>query len=324
MEILAKLKQGVNIVKENEPLAPHTTFKIGGPARYFCPVGSVEELAKSLKLAEKIRLPYFILGGGSNVLISDAGFAGLVIKINFSRLKVKDNFLECEAGAWLSKVVGAAFSSGLAGLEWAVGIPGTVGGAVYGNAGAYGRQISDLVETVSVWRRGKEKILKNKDCGFGYRTSIFKRDINQGAILSVALKLLNGDKEKIKQKMKEILKQRKVKIDALPSAGSIFKNIELSQAEIQKFKKKIFQLPDEFMRRQKISAGWLIEQCSLKGKRVGGVMVSDKHANIIINTNGATAQDVMNLISIIKQKVKKKFDLELEEEIRYVGFENNF
>ncbi len=321
MQFIDKLSQLVsNTIQKDVSLASYTTFKIGGPAKYFCVVESSEELIKLVDLAEKNNLPYFILAGGSNVLVSDNGFDGLVMKIGFSRLKIKDNLIECDAGAALSKAVGEALSFGLAGLDWATGIPGTVGGAIRGNAGAYGSQISDNVKSVTVLRRGKAKNLTNKECNFSYRHSIFKDVDNKDIILSVVFELQSGDRAKIKQKMKEIIMERNKKFNNYSCAGCVFKNIEISENEWSEIKKKWPNLPDEFLRCRKIPAGWLIEECDLKGKKIGGAQVSDQHANVIINAGQATAEDVIILTSIIKQKVRSKFNLQLMEEIEYLGF----
>jgi len=252
--------------RKNVPLKNYTTFKIGGPAKYFFEAKRKEELIEAIKLAKKLELPFFILGGGSNLLVSDKGFDGLVIKF----------------GQPLSSYVSK-------GLEWAVGIPGTVQGAVYSNAGAFKKSMKDVVKEVEVFDTKTEKIknFKSKDCKFGYRDSIFKKNKNL-IILSIKIKSKKSNRKKIKQYLDY---RKKTQPLNLPSAGSIFKNPPAK------------------------SAGELIEKCGLKGKRIGNVKISEKHANFIVNLGNGKAKDVKKLIKIIKNKVKNKFGVTLKEEI---------
>ena len=302
----------------NELLAKYTTFKIGGPAKYFCRCSDQDELMKLIKMAEKKNLPYFLLGGGSNVLVSDEGFDGLVINLVNNRIKVVGNIIYCDGGVLLSKLVGQTLSSSLSGLEWAAGIPGMVGGAVRGNAGAYGGEMKDNIAEVSIIRKGKVRTIKNKDCKFGYRDSVFKN--NSDTIWSVKFELEKSDQEAIKRKMKEISSKRKKKFNQYDCAGCVFKNVELDKDKLINFKNKFPQLPEEYIRYSKIPAAWLIDQCGLRGRQVGGAKILDDHAAIIINVDDAKAKDVARLISLIKQEVKGKFGIELEEEIEYLGF----
>ncbi|NCN07519.1 UDP-N-acetylmuramate dehydrogenase [Candidatus Falkowbacteria bacterium] len=321
MDTLIKLRSVVlSPIKEGEMLASYTSFKIGGPAKYFCIANSNDDIAKLVAMSTKLKLPYLILGSGTNILFSDAGFDGLVIKINDSKIKNKDEKLECSAGSLLSKAVGEALGSSLSGLEWAMGIPGTVGGALCNNAGAYGGDMAGSVEEVEIIRDNKVKKLSNKKCEFSYRSSVFKQDDNHDIILSVTFALKRGDKKAIKTKMDEIIAQRNQKDDKQPSAGSVFKNIKLSKEEIKEFAVKYPDMPESFTTYSTIPAAWLIERCGLKGKKIGGAMISEKHSGRIINTGDATAEDIIMLISIIKQKVRLKFNLQLMEEIQYRGF----
>ena len=253
--------------RKNVPLKNYTTFKIGGPAKYFFEAKRKEELIEAIKLAKKLELPFFILGGGSNLLVSDKGFDGLVIKF----------------GQPLSSYVSK-------GLEWAVGIPGTVQGAVYSNAGAFKKSIKDVVKEVEVFDTKTEKIknFKSKDCKFGYRDSIFKKNKNL-IILSVKIKSKKSNRKKIKQYLDY---RKKTQPLNFPSAGSIFKN------------------PRGFF------AADLIERCGLRGKRIGKVKISEKHANFIVNLGNGKAKDVKKLIKLAKQKVKSKFGIVLKEEIQ--------
>ena len=257
--------------KKNVSLKNYTTFKIGGPAKCFYIAKNKTELIEAIKEAKKLKLPFFILGRGSNLLVSDRGFNGLVIKF----------------GQPLSSYVSK-------GLEWAVGIPGTIQGAVCSNAGAFKKSMRDVVESVEVFdtETGKVKIFKNKDCKFSYRNSIFRKKKNL-IILSVKIKPKKSNTKKIKQYLDY---RKKTQSLNFPSAGSIFKN------------------PKGF------SAGELIEKCGLKEKKIGKVKISEKHANFIVNLGRGKAKDVIKLIKLIKKRVKKKFGVVLEEEIQFLGF----
>ena len=311
MDTLSRLKSVVSSpIKEGEILASYTSFKIGGPAKYFCIALLNEDVAKLIGVAYKLKLPYLILGSGTNVLFSDNGFDGLVIKVNDNRLKIKGEKMECSSGVLLSKAVGEALGSGLSGLEWAMGIPGTIGGAVVNNAGAYGGDMAGIIEAVEIIRDNKIRKIGSKKCGFVYRSSIFKNDDNHDIILSVIFNLKYDDKSAIKSKMDEIINTRKQKDDKYPSAGSVFKNIKLSPKEIKEFALKHPDFPENFIYHATIPAAWLIEKCGLKGKKIGGAMISEKHSGRIVNTGTATAEDVIILISVIKQKVRSNFNLQ--------------
>jgi UDP-N-acetylmuramate dehydrogenase len=334
---------GINIQKK-VPLAPYTTFKIGGPAKFFVEVESEAEILEALKFAQEKKMPVFVLGGGSNVLVSDKGFNGLVIKIQNTLYKIHYTKIDCGAGCALSKIVSESVKAGLTGFEWAAGIPGTVGGAVRGNAGAYGGTMGDIVESVSALdisnfqfpisnknpnvkipmsnkiQNTKSKntfLLRSEDCKFAYRDSIFRQNPNL-IILSVELKLKKGNKAESDKKIQEILAKRKEKQPMeFPSPGSFFKNPIVKDKElIRQFETDTGQK----IRDDKIPAPWLIEEVGLKGKKIGGAMVSEKHANFIVNTGNATAEDVIMLTAIIKTKVRNKFGIQLQEEVQMVGF----
>lgn len=327
-------------IRQNVSLAPLTTFRIGGPAKFFCTAKSEEGLLEALDFAKSQGLKFFILGGGSNILFSDKGFDGLVIKLGSSKQLasdkgqgtsnkgqitrdkgqgVKRGMIDCWAGESLTSLVNLAKENAFTGLEWAAGIPGTVGGAIQGNAGAFGGQMADSVESVRVadvsGKKTKVKEYKKRGCWFGYRDSFFKKN-PQLVILSVRLKLEKGRQQEIGSRMDEVLKKRR----SLPkgsSAGSFFQNPVVDNPEVlQEFEKETGNKP----RDGKVPAGWLIEEAGFKGKKIGGVMVSDKHANFIINTGNGTAEDVVILAGIIKQKLREHYDVPIKEEIMYVGF----
>lgn len=319
MQYLDKIKSLGLEVLENEPLREHSTFRIGGPARHFVSVDSNDMIEKVVKLATKAKAEFLVIGGGSNILFNDKGYDGLVIKAAGGRLKIKRDTIECDAGVPLAKAMGEAIGSGLAGLEWAAGIPGTVGGAVRGNAGAYGRDMSGNVIQVKVFRNGRTRNLKAKHCNFGYRTSMFQEAGNTDIILSVTLKLERSDREQLKEKVQEIVRERAPKFAGF-SAGCVFRNVEIGAEAARQFKAKHQEFPEQFVTYGKIPSGWLIDQCGFKGRQVGGAKVSEKHAAVIINEGSATAENVMMLISLIKQKVRDEFGIQLHEEIELVGF----
>ncbi|OGY41870.1 MAG: UDP-N-acetylenolpyruvoylglucosamine reductase [Candidatus Buchananbacteria bacterium RBG_13_36_9] len=305
-------------VKLDEPLAKYTTFKIGGQAKYFFIAQSNEDLVRVITFAKKLKIPFYILGNGSNVLVSDQGFNGLMILNKASDIIFgKDNKVVADAGVMLVDLINKIIDQGLTGLEWGIGIPGTIGGCVRGNAGAYGGQISDNLIGVEIMKGGKQFVLKNEQCKFGYRESAFKH--NNDLIISAEFQLQKGDKKQSLAKIKDILKTRNEKLPEFPSAGSVFKNVMIN-SENEDIVKKLINLPAEYQERKKIPAAWLIESLDLKGYKIGGAQISDKHANFIVNIGKATANDVLQLISYIKMKVRDKLGVQLLEEIEYVGF----
>jgi UDP-N-acetylmuramate dehydrogenase len=306
-------------IREKVLLKDYTTFKIGGPARYFFVAKNKEDLKNAILWAKKKRLPFFILGVGSNVLFSDKGFNGLVIKLQNTQYEIRNTKVVAEAGVPLQKLVLETAKKGVSGLENLAGIPGTLGGAIWGNAGAFGREIGDLVEEVKILQiaNGKLQIVnfKKEDCKFGYRESIFKRKENW-IILEATLRLKKGKKKEIEEKIKEFLRLRKEKQPLeFPSAGSVFKNVP-----IEKVPKEIREKFKEKIKNGFLPAGVLIEAVGLKGFQIGGAKISEKHANFIVNVGKAKASDVKELIEKIKKEVKKKFKIQLEEEIKLVGF----
>lgn len=325
--------------QKNVLLTPYTTFKIGGPAKYFYTAKSAKQIIESLKLAKKIKIPVFVLGGGSNILVSDQGFNGLVIKNQISKFALIDNRsyggktqnnalpaggqeskikILTETGTKLEKLVKFSVANNLTGLEWAIGIPGTIGGAIRGNSGAFGHSISENAESVDALNPDTLKVanyLKEK-CQFGYRESIFRH--NKNIILSAKLFLKKGDPQKIFETLNEYLKIREQRNPHYPSVGSVFKNLQVKDLDLSVIKKN--PKLKETIKGGKIPVAYLIESCGLKGKRIGDAQISEKHANFIINLNKATAEEVIILISLIKQKVRNKFGVQLEEEIEYAGF----
>ena len=308
-----KLEKILPGVKRNISLKNHTTFRIGGSAKYFFEAKNKKDLIKAIKAAKKYNLPFFIMGGGSNLLVSDQGYDGLVIKIKNTAVRIKKNRIFVDAGLNLSQVVNLAAKNNLTGIEWASGIPGTVGGAIYGNAGAFSGSMADAIKVVEALdvKRNKIKILKQKACEFNYRTSVFKKKFNL-IIISCELWLLPGDEQSINEAIKKNLIYRRERHPKEPSAGSVFKNVKIKNIGRNFFKK--FPEAKSVIKENVLPAAYLIDQCDLKGKIIGGAMVSKKRPNFIINFKNARAKDVL------KEKVRERFAIELEEEIRFLGF----
>lgn len=306
-------------LKEHVPLAPFTTFKIGGEARYFASARNEEDIREAFEWAREQCLPIFPLGGGSNVLFADKGFPGLVMKMENTDFSFDGLSARVEAGADLFTFIKAAAERGLSGLERMAGIPGSVGGALRGNAGAFGTEIGSAVEHV---RAFNVKTLETghfipSRCEFAYRSSYFKTHPDW-LVLSAVLRFSEGDPSEIGKTMEETVRQREKKHpqDA-QCAGSFFMNPTVTDKKlIEHFRHDMGMEP----RGGKLPAGWLIDEAGLRGKRVGDAMVSDRHPNYIINVGHATADDVLMLASIIKQRIRAEFSIQLREEVQWVGF----
>ena len=310
-------------MKQDISLREYTTFKIGGPAKFFVEVATEDDLKQAVEHANKNSLKYFILAGGSNILISDKGFDGLVIKINFNNLEIKGNKVVVGAGVVLEALIKKTIENSLAGLEVLAKIPGTVGGAIYGNAGSFGKAIGDFIKQVKVYNVESEKIeeFNQTECQFEYRGSDFKKQKNL-IIIKTEFELPSGDKEQLEKDYQKNVKYKQNAFEWQPSAGCVFKNIELknlSNEEADRLEQKGLDLT-KAREVGKISAGQLIDFLDLKGLKVGEALISDKHANFIINIGQATAEDVIMLESIIKQKVRNSFGIQLELEQILVGF----
>ncbi len=306
-------------IQENILLASHTTFRIGGLAKYFLAAKNKEELREAVTWAKANSLSFFILGGGSNILFADQGYDGLIIKMENDEIVFNSNEQEleaiCDAGAPLAEILFKATSRGWSGLEWALGIPGTLGGAVCGNAGRLGQDLAQAVVSVQILDTDlAEKEILASDCQFSYRDSRFKH--NQEIILGAKLKFIRQDKNKAEELLREA---RKIveKMPNFPSAGSVFKNyLVRPDDELIKNHPEV----QEKIRGGKLPAGFLIQQCNLTGRRLGGAQIWSNHANFILNVDQAKASDVLQLIELCKKSVAEKFGVKLEEEIRKIGF----
>lgn len=281
----------------NEPLRNHTTFKVGGEADAFLSVKTQEELVKVLQWCCEKEVPYFVMGNGSNLLVSDKGYRGLVISIGkeMAHIICEGNRITAQAGALLSTVAQTAAKNGLAGMEFASGIPGTIGGAMVMNAGAYDGEMKMVVESVTVLsQEGEVRTFSNEEMEFGYRTSRLKKE--KGIVLEVTMLLQEGDKDAILGKMNDFAARRREKQPLeYPSAGSTFKRPE-----------------GHF-------AGKLIMDAGLRGYAVGGAQVSEKHCGFVINKGNATAEEVYTLIHDVQEKVKEAAGVTLEPEVIFVG-----
>lgn len=299
MDIIKDLKIEKNKILYNEPMKNHTTFKIGGPAEVLIKIDNIEDLKETLKFAKLNNKPITIIGNGSNVLVTDKGIKGITVIIKIENLKIEEKgktiILQVGAGEKLAKLAGICMQKEIAGLEELSGIPGTIGGAVRMNAGAHGKEMKDIVKSIKcIDYQGDEKIFTNEEAEFEYRSSIFKN--RKYIITEVELLLEKGNKEQIKSKMEEYRNYRKQKQPIeFPSAGSTFKRGE------------------DFITAK------LIEDAGLKGYKIGDAEVSTKHSGFIINKGNAKSDDVLELVKYVNEKVKQRFNKEIELEIEVFG-----
>jgi len=308
------------IIKENIPLSQYTTFKIGGAAKYFTDVSQKNDLVEAVNWAESRKIPYFILGGGSNLLVSDTGFPGLIIHLINDSLAINGQEITVGAGLALSKLVTQANNHELAGLVWASGIPGTVGGATRGNAGAYGGEIKDNVKAVEYYDTNSKDfhLINNTDCQFNYRSSIFKSSDTK-IIWEIKFSLSPSDQETLSASSQDIIQLRNKNLPTQPSAGCIFTNLIINELKTPSMPLQNI-INQTNIKGGKLGCGVIIDNLDLKGTMIGGASISCDHANFIINQNNAKASDVTSLIKLIKEKVHEKIGLKLEEEISLLGF----
>lgn len=283
----------------DEPMSRHTTFRVGGPADFFVTPKAKEEVRDVIRICKEAGMPYYIIGNGSNLLVSDAGYRGVIVQIykEMNEVKVEGDLVKAQAGALLSGIAAKALGAELSGFEFASGIPGTIGGACVMNAGAYGGEMKDVLESVTVLTGGGKIIeLGRNELELGYRTSVIAK--KGYIVLGAVLKLERGDGEKIKTYMDE-LKEKRVTKQPLeyPSAGSTFKR------------------PEGYF------AGKLIEDAGLRGFQVGGAQVSEKHCGFVINRDHATAADIMELMRQVQIRVKENSGVDLEPEVKRLGDE---
>lgn len=307
-------------LQTDEPMSRHTTLKVGGPARWFWSASDVEQLVRVLDACTQHDIPTLFIGHGSNLLMSDRGFDGLVIRNRCKGAKIgEETYAEC--GVSFGSLFLQTAQEGFSGLEWAIGIPGTVGGALVSNAGAYRGNIGPLVQSIRVFDNGQDRTVGPEWMGFAYRDSRLRRIAEQGGsigrtvILSCQLRLTErGEPSEIMERAKVYQAQRRAKQPYAPSAGSFFKNVnDKALAE------SLPMLTPGMRAAGVVPAGYLSEACGLKGLREGGAQVAEKHANFLINAGGATASDLRRLAARVKSAVKERFGVTLEEEVLYVG-----
>ena len=298
-------------ILENEPMCKHTSFKVGGPARYFAKAETVEDLKAAMTLAREKGLPYFILGNGTNLLVSDKGYEGVIVTLagEFSATEDLGNgAFKVGAAVPLGRFARATLKQGFAGIHKLAGIPGTLGGAIYMNAGAYGQEIGTCCTMVTALdESGNVHEIPANDCGFGYRQSIFQK--NKAIILSATFQLPAASAEgktvaDLEAELAECMAKRKASQPLnMPNAGSTFKRLDKGATDTP----------------AQIAPGYYIEQTGLKGHRIGGAEVSTLHANFIVNAGGATANDIKQLSEYVQQKVADKFGIQLKREIILLG-----
>jgi UDP-N-acetylmuramate dehydrogenase len=296
----------------NAPLSRYTRFEIGGAARMLANVSTVGALAETLRIAEQSRTPHAIIGGGTNLIVDDEGFPGVVMRYAANNIEIDGFRVRVEAGAVLQDLVDRTIDAGLRGLETLTGIPGWVGGAIYGNAGAYGHSIQECVESVRFFDGETQRELSSSELEFSYRTSIFKRCKNW-VILDAVLRLVPADAAELRATADSILKIRNEKYPpTMRCAGSIFKNLIVADLPAG------VDVPEKVVREGKVPSAYFLEKAGAKGLAIGGLKVADYHANLIYNEGGGKAQDLWHLIETLKLGVWEKFGVRLEEEVQSI------
>jgi len=306
-------------IKRDEPIYLHTTLEIGGPAKYFIEVKNTSSLIRSVRECRKNGIDYCLIGGGSDLLVSDKGYNGMLIlnKISYIREKTKGLFT-VGSGTVLLDFINYAVDKGYGGLEKMSGIPGTVGGAVYGNAGAYGQTISDKLVAVTIFDGKRKRTVKKERCGFEYRGSLFKK--NKTIIIEAVFSLEKGEKEFLKKVSLDTIQLRAQKYyPGIKCPGSFFKNIPIDRLKPNQLKR----IPSDKISYGKIPAGYLMESVGAKGAVKGMVKIADYHGNLIINTGNASSEDFISLADFYAGKVEKKFGIKLEPEVQLLGFNND-
>jgi UDP-N-acetylmuramate dehydrogenase len=297
------------------PLSRYTRFGIGGPADLYTETDSAEAFIAAVTVARESGMETVVIGGGTNLIVSDAGFRGIVLRYRGDRLLASNGRVHAEAGAVLQDLVDFAIARGLVGLETLAGIPGSVGAAVYGNAGAYGHSLSERVVKVRFYDGQIVRVFDNEECRFQYRESVFKRH-KEWIIFSTELRLDAGDAQALRETADSILKVRNEKFPVtMKCAGSIFKNLMLKELPAD----VAAQVPASSIREGKVPAAWFLEQVGAKGMVRGDIHVATYHANLIYNAGAGTAADLCALIRELKGRVVERCGVELEEEVQYVG-----
>jgi UDP-N-acetylmuramate dehydrogenase len=302
-------------VSAGTPLAHYTRFGIGGPADLYAETGSVEAFIAAMEAARETGIPTMVIGGGTNLIVSDGGFRGLVLRYRGEALLAADGRVVAQAGAVLQDLVDFTIGHGLKGLETLAGIPGSVGAAVYGNAGAYGHSISERVVKVQFYDGVCVRVFSREECEFHYRESIFKRR-KEWIVFSTQLLMERAEAAALRKAADDILSVRNEKFPVtMKCAGSIFKNLLMAELPGP----VAAEVPEKVVREGKIPAAWFLEQVGAKGMTRGDIHVADYHANLIYNAGDGTAADLCALIQELKTRVRDRFGMDLEEEVQYVG-----
>jgi UDP-N-acetylmuramate dehydrogenase len=303
---------------KRELMAKHTNFRIGGPARYFATVSTVDELKAVLQAAKEFGMPYFILGGGSNTLFADNGFDGLVVKIAFRGFQIDGTHVIADAGVLSAMVARKTAQAGLKGFGWAISLPGTIGGAVRGNAGCFGGETKDYLTKVDVLRDGEVIELTKADCAFDYRESAFKH--NKDIVLRAHFDFEMGDGAALTAELDTFLEKRKSSQPLYAgSAGCLFKNTDVTDEDLERLE-KTYAVPEPMKVQHRVGSGWLIDKLDLKGKQIGKAQISPEHGNFVVNLGGATADEIAQLIAIVKHEARERAGVNLQEEVQLVGF----
>lgn len=306
------------IIKRDVPLSVYTRFGIGGPADIYVETANAESFVEALRVARESGLPTVVIGGGTNLIVSDDGFRGVVLKLSSEQMRAEGTSVYVEGGALLQHLVDFTVDSGLKGLETMTGIPGSVGAAIYGNAGAYGHSIMERVATVRFFDGAAVRVFDNAQCEFRYRESVFKRH-KEWIVFSAQLDLDSGDAAVLRAEADRILNIRNRKYPpTMKCAGSIFKNFLFSELPAG----VAAQVPPNVVIEGKVPSAWFLEQVGAKGMNEGGIHVADYHANLIYNAGNGTARELVGVIQELKRRVTGRWGIPLEEEVQYVGFQH--
>jgi UDP-N-acetylmuramate dehydrogenase len=304
------------MLQEHVPLHTYANYKIGGPARYFWRATTVKEIKEGLLLAKKLKAKVFILGGGTNLLIPDEGYSGFVVKPDLMMLTRRGNTVTAGAGILMFDLLNFTAKEKLSGLEWAGGLPGTLGGAIRGNAGAFGGEIKDTIVSVKSIdiKTGKVITRSRRACRFGYRASVFKEKKGREVIVEASFRLTPGDAKAIKKAIKAKIKYRLERHPMeYPNIGSMFKNVAVKDVPKSRYNELVYDVKTDPI--PVIPTARLLIKANLRGKKIGGAMISLKHPNFIVNVNKASAKHVVALLELAKKTVKKKFSITLVEEV---------
>ncbi len=320
MNKFEKLKSALGKeIRVDEQMASHTTLKIGGQASLFVIVNKEKEFRNVINLSKKFGVNFLVMGRGSNLLVHDKGYKGVVIKNKMQGIEIINGLVRVKSGTILQNLIDFLIRNGFSGMEGMAGIPGTLGGAIYGNAGAYGQIISDNTIRIKVLDEGKIRWFSKKACKFGYRRSIFKK--NDYIIFEAEFKFKRGNSKKLKKTAKEIIKLRLQKYPkGMLCPGSLFKNVlerKVSQKILQ-------EIPKDIIIFNKIPAGYLLSKVGARGKRKGNIEIADYHGNLLFNKGGGKASDFYYLAKRYRDKVEKKFGIKLEPEVQLIGFATKY